>query len=288
MELKEIQEHWDIEIKPRGNNFSLNLKEVWRYKDLLMMYIRRDIVTMYKQTVLGPLWFVIQPLFTTLIFLVVFGGIAQIPTDGLPGILFYLSGLLCWNYFSDCLTRSSNTFSSNANVFSKVYFPRLVVPFSIIISNLVKFVIQLGLFLSIYIYYYCQGANIQPNAYLLLFPLLIVMIAGLGFGFGIIISSMTTKYRDLAILFSFLTQLWMYATPVIYPLSVMEARFAKYVWLLELNPLTSIVEAVRYGFMGEGTFTWFSLGYSFVFTIVIMLVGIWMFNKVERSFIDVV
>lgn len=288
MELKESQDHWDIEIKPRGNIFSLNLKEVWRYRDLLQMYIRRDIVTMYKQTVLGPLWFVIQPLFTTLIFMVVFGGIAQIPTDGLPSILFYLSGILGWNYFSDCLTRTSTTFSGNANVFSKVYFPRLVVPFSAIISNLVRFGIQLALFLSIYIYYYIDGANIRPNEYLLLFPILVMMIAGLGFGFGIIISSMTTKYRDLAILFGFLTQLWMYATPVIYPLSVMEERYSKYMWILELNPLTSIVECLRYGFMGEGTFTWFSLGYSFIFTIVIMLIGICMFNKVERSFIDVV
>jgi len=288
MELKESQDHWDIEIKPRGNIFSLNLKEVWRYRDLLQMYIRRDIVTMYKQTVLGPLWFVIQPLFTTFIFLFVFGAIAKIPTDGLPGMLFYLSGILCWNYFSDCLTRASTTFSSNVNVFSKVYFPRLVVPFSAIISNLVKFSIQLALFLVIYFYYYYNGANIQPNAYIFLFPILVMMIAGLGFGFGIIISSMTTKYRDLAILFGFLTQLWMYATPVIYPLSVMEERYSKYMWILELNPLASIVECLRYGFMGEGTFTWFSLGYSFIFTIFIILIGIFMFNKVERSFIDVV
>jgi lipopolysaccharide transport system permease protein len=288
MELKENQEHWDIEIKPRGSNFSLNLKEVWRYRDLLRMYIRRDIVTMYKQTVLGPLWFVIQPLFTTLIFLFVFGGIAQIPTDGLPPMLFYLSGIVCWNYFTECLNRSSGTFSANAHVFSKVYFPRLVVPFSAITSNLVRFSIQLGLFLSFYFYYYFTGTDINPTPYLLLFPLLVIMIAGLGFGFGIIISSMTTKYRDLAILFGFVTQLWMYATPVIYPLSVMEERYAKYMWLLELNPLTSIVEVMRYGFMGEGTFSWFSLGYSFVFTIVISIVGIWMFNKVERSFIDVV
>lgn len=288
MELKESHEQWDIEIKPRGNNFSLNLGEVWRYRDLLKMYIRRDIVTMYKQTVLGPLWFVIQPMFTTLTFLFIFGGIAQIPTDGLPQLLFYLSGVVCWNYFSDCMTRTSATFSANAHVFSKVYFPRLVVPFSAITSNLVKFGIQLLLFLAFYFYYYFKGAGIEPNAYILLFPILIVMIAGLAFGFGIIVSSMTTKYRDLAILFTFIVNLWMYATPVIYPLSVMQGKYEKYMWLIQLNPLTSILEAMRYGFMGQGTFTWFSLGYSFVFTIVIMIVGIWMFNKVERSFIDVV
>lgn len=279
------REHWDIVIKPRGGNFSLNLKEVWQYRDLLKMYVRRDIVTMYKQTILGPLWYVIQPLFTTLTYMLIFGSIAKISTDGLPQPLFYLCGIMGWNYFSECLGRSSGTFISNAGVFSKVYFPRLVVPISGTVSSLVKFAIQLLLFLIVYAYYYWEGVNIQANEYLLLFPVLIAMLAGLGFGFGVIISSMTTKYRDLALFFSFFTQLWMYATPIIYPLSTMSK---KYMWLIELNPLTSIIEAMKYGFMGAGTFSWYSLSYSFVFTIVIVIIGIWTFNKVERSFVDIV
>jgi len=281
-------DNWDIEIKPHVGGFSLNFKEVWRYRDLLQMYIRRDIVTMYKQTILGPLWFIIQPLFTTVMYMFVFGGIANISTDGLPQMLFYMSGILSWSYFADCLGKSSNTFSSNANVFSKVYFPRLVVPISAMMSNLVRLAIQLGLFLAVYIYFYLNGADIKPTIYLLLFPVLVFMLAGLGLGFGIIVSSITTKYRDVAILFTFITQLWMYATPVIYPLSVMSERYEKYMWLLQLNPVTSVVEVMRYAFMGVGTFSWFWLGYSFIFTIVIVLIGSWVFNKVERSFIDVV
>lgn len=281
-------EHWDIEIKPHGSYFTLNLKEVWRYRDLLWLYVHRDVVTMYKQTILGPLWYIIQPLLTTIMYMFVFGGIANISTDGLPQMLFYLSGIVSWTYFNECLTRSSTTFSANANVFSKVYFPRLVVPISGTISSLVKLGIQLLLFSIIYIYYYVNGANIHPNWYLLLFPIMIVMLAGLGFGIGVIISSMTTKYRDLAMFFGFITQLWMYATPIIYPLSVMEQNYSKYMWIIQLNPLTSIVEAVRFGFMGEGSFSWFWLGYSFVVTVIVIFIGIWMFNKVERSFVDVV
>lgn len=282
------QENWDIVIKPRGRKFTLNLKELWQYRDLLQMYVRRDIVTMYKQTILGPLWFLIQPIFTTVMYMFVFGGIANISTDGLPQMLFYLSGILCWSYFSECMNRSSSTFSGNAGVFSKVYFPRLVVPISGLISNLVKLVIQLLLFLAIYIYFYNNGANIHITKHILLFPVLILMLAGLGFGFGIIISSLTTKYRDLSILFGFVVQLWMYATPIVYPLSIMKENYANYMWIIQLNPLTSIVEASRYAFMGVGTFSWASLSYSFVFTIIIVLIGTVTFNKVERSFIDVV
>lgn len=282
------QENWDIVIKPKGKRFSLNLKEVWQYRDLLQMYIRRDIVTMYKQTILGPLWFIIQPIFTTIMYMFVFGGIANISTDGLPQMLFYLSGVLSWSYFSECMNRSSATFSGNAGVFSKVYFPRLVVPISGLISNLLKLVIQLLLFLSVYVYFYTNGADIHVTKYILLYPVLVLMLAGLGFGFGIIISSLTTKYRDLTILFSFLTQLWMYATPVVYPLSIMKENYEKYMWIIQLNPLTSIVEATRYAFMGVGTFSWESLSYSMIFTIVLVLFGIVTFNKVERRFIDVV
>ena len=283
--MRSQEEIWDIEIKPRNKNFSLNIKEIWQYRDLLWMYVKRDITTMYKQTILGPLWFIIQPLFTTVTFMFIFGNIAQISTDGLPQILFYLCGIMGWNYFSECLGRTSSTFMSNAGVFSKVYFPRLVVPISSTISTLIKLGIQLLLFLAIYMYYYLNGANIQPNIYLLLFPILIAMLAGLALGFGIIISALTTKYRDLALFFGFVTQLWMYATPIIYPLSAMPQ---KYMWLIELNPLTSIMEAIKYGFMGAGTFSWGSLLYSFIFTVVIVVIGAGMFNKVERSFVDVV
>ena len=282
------KEHWDIEIKPKNNYFTLNLKELWRYRDLIQMYIRRDIVTVYKQTILGPLWYVIQPLFTTIMFMFVFGKIAGISTDGLPEVLFYLNGILCWTYFSECLTKASGTFSNNVNVFSKIYFPRLVVPISSIVSNLVRFGIQLLLFLGVYIYYYYYNFDIHFTYHILLFPALLIMIAGLGFGFGVIISSLTAKYRDLAIFFTFVTQLWMYATPIAYPLSVMEENYSKYMWIIQLNPLTSITETMRYAFMGEGMVSWFWLGYSFAFTIIIAVIGIFIFNKVERNFVDII
>ena len=281
-------EKWDIEIKPKGSNFELNLKEVWAYRDLLMLYVRRDIVTMYKQTVLGPIWFIIQPVMTTVMYMFVFGGIAGISTDGLPQALFYLAGILSWQYFGECLGRASGTFSGNAGVFSKVYFPRLVVPYSGLISSLVKLGIQFVLFVAVYIYYVSKGVDIAPTWYALLIPIFIIMLAGLGMGFGIIISSMTTKYRDLAIFFGFITQLWMYATPIIYPLSVVKEKLADYAWVAELNPLTPIVEAMRYALMGSGTFTWFTLAYSFLFMIFVMVIGSFMFNKIERKFIDVV
>lgn len=252
------------------------------------MYIRRDFVTMYKQTVLGPLWFVLQPLFTTLMFMFVFGGIAQIPTDGIPQPLFYFAGILCWNYFGDCLGRSSSTFSANASVFSKVYFPRLTVPISGLVTNLIRLAIQLSMFLIIYLYFYYVGSTAHFTAYIALFPLLLVVVAGLGFGIGIIISSLTAKYRDLAILFAFLTQLWMYATPVIYPLSAVPDKVQKYAWILHLNPMTSVVETTRLGFLGQGTFSWYSLAYSCVFAVVITVIGIWVFNRVERNFIDTI
>lgn len=281
-------EKWDIEIKPKGGNFELNLKEVWAYRDLLMLYVRRDIVTMYKQTIMGPLWFLIQPLMTTIMYMFVFGGIAGISTDGLPQPLFYMAGILSWQYFGECLGRASGTFSANAGVFSKVYFPRLVVPYSGLISSLVKLGIQLLMFTAIYIYYVYNGTHIAPSSFIVMLPILIIMLAGLGMGFGIIISSMTTKYRDLAIFFGFITQLWMYATPIIYPLSVVKEKLAEYAWVAEINPLTPVVEAMRYALMGTGTFTWGTLSYSFAFMIVVMVIGSWMFNKIERKFIDVV
>lgn len=287
------EEKWDIIIKPKEKRFTLNLGEVWRYRDLLTLYVRRDIVTMYKQTVLGPLWFIIQPLMTTVMYMFVFGGIAGIATDGLPQPLFYMAGILAWQYFGECLGRASSTFTANAGVFSKVYFPRLVVPYSGLISSLVKLAIQMLMIIVFYIYFVQQGWDIAPTKFILALPLIIIMLAGLGMGFGIIISSMTTKYRDLGIFFGFITQLWMYATPIIYPLSEVHAKLAEkglasYTWVVELNPMTSLVEATRYALYGTGTFTWGSLAYSFVFTIVVMVIGSWVFNKVERRFIDIV
>ena len=276
-------------IEAETSLWNIDFKELWRYRDLIRMYVKRDIVTLYKQTILGPLWFVIQPLITTVMFMVVFGGIAGISTDGLPQPLFYMAGLLCWNYFSDCLNKCGSTFTANQNVFGKVYFPRLVVPLSITISNLLKMAIQFGLFLLIYIIYMCKGMDAHITSYVLFLPLLVLMLAGLGLGFGLLITSVTTKYRDLTFLVQFGVQLWMYATPVIYPLSTLSTgRAAQYLWLMKLNPLTSILETFKLAFLGTGTFSWEYFSYSLTFTIVVMALGILVFNKVQRSFMDVI
>lgn len=276
---------WTEVIRPRSSLFSLNLKELWAYRDLIRMYIKRDIVTFYKQTILGPLWFVIQPILTTIMFMVVFGNFAGISTDGIPGALFYFSGLLIWNYFADCLTRNSKIFIENQAVFGKVYFPRLVVPISITIANLIRFFIQLIIFVAIWLWFFFTGANISINIYILLFPILIIMVAGLSLGFGIIFSSLTTKYRDLTFLLQFGVQLWMYATPVIYPLNSIEHSKQ---WILQLNPLTSIVETFKFGLIGTGSFSWFWLLYSFVFMTILLFIGVIIFNKVEKTFMDTV
>lgn len=279
---------WEIIIKPKNKLFSLDLGEVWKYRDLLIMYVKRDIVTMYKQTILGPLWYVIQPLFTTIMFMFVFGGIAGIPTDGLPQPLFYMAGIICWNYFSECLTKCSETFNANQHIFGKVYFPRLVVPFSITISSLLKMAIQFVLFIAIYVFFIFRGYIPNVTWFILLVPILILMLAGLGLGFGLIISSMTTKYRDLRFLVSFGVQLWMYITPVIYPLSILKNNYPNYVWAIVANPLTSIIETFKIAFLGQGTFEWIYLLYSLVFTIIVMFFGMLTFNKVQRSFMDVI
>jgi lipopolysaccharide transport system permease protein len=284
----ESDETWTMIIKPKGSSFTLNLKEIWQYRDLLEMYIKRDIVTFYKQTILGPIWFLIQPIFTTIVFMFVFGGLAGIPTDGIPQSLFYLSGITLWNYFSDSLTRTSDTFISNQAIFGKVYFPRMIAPLSITITGLIKMFIQLLIFLIVYLWFVLNGSHIVLNRYAFLFPILILILAGLGLGFGIIVSSLTTKYRDLKFLIVFAVQLWMYATPVIYPLSVMQGKYSKYLWLIEANPLTAVMETFRYGFLGKGTFSWFALGYSLIFTVIVMLMGMIIFNRVEKSFMDVV
>ncbi|MCL2072547.1 MAG: ABC transporter permease [Marinilabiliaceae bacterium] len=272
-------------IKPKAGLLDIDFKELIRYKDLIYMFVRRDIVTQYKQTILGPIWWFVNPILTTLIYMVVFGGIAKISTDGLPQPLFYLSGICLWNYFSTCLNQTSGTFTANEYIFGKVYFPRLIMPITNVISGLIKTAIQLILFLAIYFFYIFQGADIQPNIYILLFPLLIIMLAGLGLGFGIIATSMTTKYRDLSILLSFIVQLWMYATPIIYPLSLLSPKMQT---IAILNPITSIIETFKFATLGQGTFNWTHLGYSFGFMFVVLFLGIVLFNKVQRNFMDTV
>ena len=285
--MAETQEKWTTEIRPKDKLLSVDFKEIWHYRDLMMLFVKRNIITQYKQTILGPLWYVIQPMMTTVMYMVVFGGIAKISTDGLPQPLFYLAGISFWQYFADCLTKTSNTFVNNAGIFGKVYFPRLVTPLSDVISNLVRFGIQFALFLIVYLYYFIfTDANIQPNLYALLFPILVVMLAGLALGFGILFSSMTTKYRDLQLLLSFFVSLWMYATPVIYPLSTITNDTLRMV--MQLNPLTGIVEFFKYGMLGVGNHEWWMLGYSFGFMVVLLAIGIVVFNKVQKSFMDTV
>ena len=277
-----MDEKYSTLIEPKTSLLSVDFKEIWRYRDLFSMFVKRDIITQYKQTILGPAWFFIQPLLTMVMYMIVFGGIAGISTDGLPQALFYLAGILCWQYFADCLNKTSSTFTTNQNIFGKVYFPRLIVPLATVSSNLVRLFIQLFLFLVVYVYYLVVGVDVAPNWYVLLFPVLVLMLAGLALGFGIIISSMTTKYRDLTILFTFVVQLWMYATPIIYPLSTITNETVRTVMLL--NPITSIVETFKYGALGIGSFSWGALGYSFGFMVVLLAVGIVVFNKVQRSF----
>ena len=273
-------------IEPQRRLFDLRLGELWRYKDLVLLFVRRDFVSIYKQTILGPLWYLIQPLLTTITFTVIFGNIASLPTDGLPQFLFYMSGTVVWGYFADCLNKTSTTFVSNASLFGKVYFPRLAVPVSILISSLITFLIQFGMFLLFVLYFALRGTPVQLNGlWILLSPLLVLIMAGLGLGFGIIISSLTTKYRDLRFLVSFGVQLLMYATPVIYPVSSIPARFQ---WIIQANPMTPIIEGFRLAFLGAGTVDAFSLFYSFVFMLVVVGLGVVIFNRVEQTFMDTV
>jgi lipopolysaccharide transport system permease protein len=278
---------WDLVIRPSSGWLELHLKDLWRYRDLLWMFVRRDFVAVYKQTILGPVWFFIQPLLTTLTFTVIFSGVAKLSTDGLPPMLFYLAGTTPWNYFATCLTKTSTTFKDNANLFGKVYFPRLITPLSIVVSTLIQFAIQFTTLLVALIWFLSQGADIHPNVIGILVgtPLLILMMGGLGLGFGIIISSLTTKYRDLAFLITFGVQLAMYATPVVYPLSVAPA---KYRFWLEFNPMTGIIEAFRAIYLGAGSFSWPLLSYSAGVTLAVLLLGVLVFNRVEKTFMDTV
>lgn len=276
---------WDLVIGSESSLLDLKFSEVWHYRDLLLMFVKRDFVSFYKQTVLGPLWFFIQPIFTTIIFTFVFGNLAGLSTDGLPQPLFYLAGITAWNYFSECITKTSTVFKDNSNIFGKVYFPRLILPLSIVTSNLVRFGVQMLLFVSMMVYFAVTGAKFHITSAILLFPLLVLLMALLGLGIGLIITAMTTKYRDLSFLVTFAVQLLMYMTTVIYPLS---AAPAKYRYLIELNPMTTIIETMRYAFLGSGSFDSFNLAYSVVVTLVILFAGIIIFNRTERSFVDTV
>lgn len=279
------EDQWDMIIKPKSGWFDIDLSELWRYRDLVGMFVKRDFVTMYKQTILGPLWFIIQPLFTTLVFTIIFGKVARISTDNIPPFLFYLSGNVAWSYFGTCLGRTSDTFNSNAAIFGKVYFPRLTVPVASIISALLQFGIQFLLFLGFYFYFIMQGAPIFPKFWIVALPLLLLQMACLGLGVGILVSSMTTKYKDLRMAMGFITQLWMYATPIVYPLSLVPDWLKP--WYV-LNPMVSIVESFRYAFLGSGAIQWSYVAISWSVTLVILFGGIVLFSRVEKTFMDTV
>lgn len=281
---------WSTIIKPNKSIWAVDFKELWDYRDLLFLFVRRDVVTVYKQTVLGPIWFFVQPIFTTVVYIFVFSSIAGLSTDGLPQTLFYLSGIIMWNYFADCFNTTADTFKQNAHIFGKVYFPRLIIPLSKVISGLIKLLIQLGLFLIFYFYYFSKTDAISPNSTLFFFPVLLLFMSGIGLGLGLIFSSLTAKYRDLKFLIAFAVQLMMYATPVIYPMSeisytnsgllIREAMF----W----NPFSHIIEGFRYSTMGQGDFSVYGLVYSLCFTLIILISGILIFNRTERNFMDTI
>ncbi|MCO5936071.1 ABC transporter permease [Mucilaginibacter sp. RB4R14] len=286
--MTETDEYWDLEIKPKSSLFDLKLKDVWSYRDLLLLLVHRDFVSFYKQTILGPVWFFVQPVITIIVYNLIFSNLAGIKTDDIPGPVFYLAGTIIWNYFAECLTKTSTVFKDNSAMLGKVYFPRLIMPLSIVFSNLIRFGVQLILFVVLLLYYMLSGYHIAPNIYIALFPFLILMIAALGLGLGMIISAATTKYRDLAFVVSFGVPLLMYTTTVIYPLSEVIKKYPAYSWLIKFNPLTAVIETCRYGFLGKGAFSWDLLLYSSAVTIVILFTGIVIFNKVEKTFVDTV
>lgn len=272
-------------ISSKNHLFDLKLMEVWRYRDLLEMLVKRDFITFYKQTVLGPIWFIVQPLLTTLIYVLLFGNIAKISTDGAPQILFYLSGITIWNYFSESLTKTSTVFTANAGMFGKVYFPRLIMPLSIVASALMKFLVQFILFILVLLYYILFTDQVQPNIWILLTPYLVLLMALFALGLGMIFSSLTTKYKDLSFLLAFGIQLFMYVTPVVYPISALPEKFR---FLMYVNPLSPIFECFRYAYLGVGDFSGTALFWSSFFIIIILIAGTVIFNKVEKSFMDTV
>ncbi len=278
--------YWTTVIQPRDKGFRLGLKEVWNKRYLLWLFIKRDITVQFKQTVFGMGWYFISPIFSTIIYMVVFGRIANIPTDDIPQPVFYLSGICLWEYFSTCLTATSSAFQTNAGLFGKVYFPRLVMPISQVISKLFRFSLQLGTFIIVYLYFVIRGVNLQPNLYLLLFPVIVIILAGIALGLGLIVSSLTTKYRDLSNVFGTFVSLWMYATPIVYPLSYVSDP--KLHQLMLYNPLTPLIETFKYGAYGAGVFSWTGLAYSFGCMVVLLLVGILLFNRKQKMFIDTI
>ncbi len=288
------KEKWLFEITPKNNLFDLNLKEVWQYRDLLFLFVKRDVVTLYKQTILGPLWYLIQPLFTSIIFTLVFNNIAGISTGSVPPFLFNLAGVTVWNYFKECLTATSDTFKKNEAIFGKVYFPRVIMPMSIVVSNLLKFGIQIFIFICFYLYYYLTGYEITPNKYILFFPLLIIAMGMIGLGLGMIISSMVTKYRDLTFLVAFGVQLLMYLSAVMYPLDLMREKLINieagtdYSWIVDINPIAHLVEFSRFILLNDGSYSTFGMLYTGIFTIIVFFLGLLIFNKTEKTFIDTI
>ncbi|GAA0871254.1 ABC transporter permease [Gangjinia marincola] len=287
--MSDTTDKWLFEITPKRKLIDLNLKEIWRYRDLLMLFVRRDIVTVYKQTILGPLWFLIQPLFTSIIFTLVFNNVANISTGSVPPFLFNLAGITLWSYFKECLTKTSNTFSSNANIFGKVYFPRAIMPISVTVSNLLKLGIQIVIFVSFYLYYnLSKDAGVAPNDLIFLFPVYVIILALLGLGLGMTISALTTKYRDFKVLIGFATSLLMYISAVPFPLSKIRNDLPEYYFIFKYNPIAQVIEGFRYISLDTGIFSWAGLIYAGVFSIVLFLVGLVIFNITEKSFIDTV
>jgi lipopolysaccharide transport system permease protein len=283
-------ESWDLVLKPRNSLLDLHMADVWHYRDLLWLLVRRDFVSFYKQTILGPIWFFIQPLFTTIMYTFIFGNLAGIKTGDVPGPVFYMAGITCWNYFADCITKTSTVFRDNATIFGKVYFPRLIMPLSVVVSNLVRFGVQMILFLLTMAWFY-WGKGLHSfhfTSYLLLFPFIVILMGLLGLGLGMIVTALTTKYRDLALLVVFSVQLLMYGTTVVYPLSMILTKFPKYSWIVEYNPMTPIIETFRLGMLGSGTFTWGLFGYAVAVTFGILFASILVFNRVEKNFVDTI
>ena len=279
------QKNWDIYIKPKTGWLDINIKELFKYKDLIYLFVKRDFVTFYKQTILGPLWYVIQPLINTIVFTIIFGKLAKISTDGIPPFIFYMAGTVVWGYFATCISLTSNTFNSNADIFGKVYFPRIAIPIANVIISLLQFLIQFIIFIIFLLYFKGQGSLINPNMNVFLLPLIILQMAILGLGFGILISSLTTKYKDLVFVMSFFVQLWMYATPIVYPLSIIPE---KYRFLAAMNPMTSVVEIFRGAFLGASSIELNDIFISVSFTLLIFFLGLLMFNRVEKSFMDTI
>ncbi|AXB55364.1 ABC transporter permease [Flavobacterium fluviale] len=279
---------WLFEITPKNNFFSLNFKEIWQYRDLLMLFVKRDIITVYKQTVLGPLWYLIQPLFTSITFTIIFNNVAGISTGVIPPFLFNLASITVWNYFTSCLTGTSDTFKSNASIFGKVYFPRIITPLSIVVSNLIKFGIQFGIFVAFYIFYYFQGAKLSLNASIFFFPMLIIFMGILGLGLGMLISSMVTKYRDLNNLVGFGIQLLMYLSAVMYPMELIKEKIPNVGWMVQYNPLAYVIETSRFMLLDIGNISIYGLVYTIVVTSIVFFIGLLVFNKTEKSFIDTV